>query len=64
VPVVRVSFIEGRAEEQEDKLAAAIDDAMSEIAGSRREGVHVIYEDMAKGNWYNGAKPSARATTT
>lgn len=64
MPVVRVSFIEGRTEEQKDRLAAAIADAMSEIAGSRRDGVHVIYEDVAKGNWYIGGKPTARAKTS
>jgi len=64
MPVVRVSFVEGRTKEQKDKLAAAIADAMSEIAGSRREGVHVIYEDVPKGNWYMGGKLTPRSTTT
>jgi 4-oxalocrotonate tautomerase len=64
MPVVRVSFIEGRSEQQKDRLAEAIADAMHEFAGSRKEGVNVIYEDVAKGNWYIGGKPTARAASS
>jgi 4-oxalocrotonate tautomerase len=56
---VRVTFFAGRTNEQKDRLTAAITDAMSEIAGSYPEGVHVIYEEIRPENWYIGNKPAA-----
>jgi 4-oxalocrotonate tautomerase len=60
MPVVRVSFFEGRTDEQKGKLALAITDAIVEIAGSGREGVNVIYDEVARENWYIGGRPTKK----
>jgi 4-oxalocrotonate tautomerase len=64
MPVVRVSFIEGRSDEQKQRLAEAIADAMARIAGSKREAVNVIFEDVPKRDWYLGGALTARARTS
>ena len=62
MPVVRVSFFEGRSADQKRKIAERITEAMAEIGGSRREGVHVIFEDVPRENWYIGAGAEAAAS--
>jgi 4-oxalocrotonate tautomerase len=61
MPVVRVSFIEGRSDDQKRELAEAITDAMARIAGSKRETVNVIFEDVPKRDWYTGGALTSRA---
>ena len=60
MPIVRVSMFEGRSDEQKERLADAIATAMSEIAGSNRAGVNVLFDDVQSTNWYQGGKPLGR----
>jgi 4-oxalocrotonate tautomerase len=64
MPVVRVTFFRGRTDDQKDRLAVAITDALVEIAGSSRDGVHVIYDEVAKENWYIAGKPTKKAAVS
>ncbi|MBM3572178.1 MAG: 4-oxalocrotonate tautomerase family protein [Alphaproteobacteria bacterium] len=54
MPVVRVSFYEGRSVEKKRQIAEVITDALVRIGGSTRAGVHVIFENVAKENWVIG----------
>jgi 4-oxalocrotonate tautomerase len=54
VPVVRVTFFEGRSDEQKRELAEVITEAMGRIAGSQRDGVNVIFEEVPKSDWFIG----------
>ena len=54
MPVVRVAFYEGRSVEKKRAIAEAITDALVRIGGSKRDGVHVIFENIAKENWVIG----------
>lgn len=54
MPVVRVSFYEGRSKEQKRQIAEAITEALVTIAGSKREGVHVMFENVPKEDWVIG----------
>jgi 4-oxalocrotonate tautomerase len=56
VPIVRVTFYEGRSDEKKQELAEAITDAVNRVAGSRREAIHVIFEEVARKNWYSGGR--------
>ena len=51
------SFYEGRSVEKKRAIAEAITDALVRIGGSKREGVHVIFENIAKENWVIGGAP-------
>lgn len=56
MPIVRVTFYEGRSDEKKQELAEAITDAVNRVAGSRREAIHVIFEEVARKNWYSGGR--------
>lgn len=60
MPIVRVTFYEGRSEDKKRALAEAITEAMGRIAGSKPEAVNVIFEDVAKADWYIGARVTPR----
>jgi 4-oxalocrotonate tautomerase len=57
MPVVRVSMYEGRSQEKKRQIAERITDALVTIGGSKREGVHVIFDNVAKENWVIGGAP-------
>jgi len=56
MPIVRVTILEGRTDEQKEKLAAALTEAMVAEAGARREGVMVLIEDVPPRHWAMGGK--------
>jgi 4-oxalocrotonate tautomerase len=60
MPVVRVSLYEGRSVEKKRRIAEAITEALVSIGGSKREGVHVIFDNVAKENWVIGGAPETR----
>jgi 4-oxalocrotonate tautomerase len=60
MPVVRVSFFEGRSVAQKRQIAEAITDALATIAGSNRKGVHVIFDEVSRDNWVIGGAPETR----
>ena len=57
MPVVRVALYEGRTPEKKREAAEAITDALVRICGSKREGVHVIFENVSKVDWVIGGAP-------
>jgi phenylpyruvate tautomerase PptA (4-oxalocrotonate tautomerase family) len=61
MPIVRVELLPGRDGVQKEFLARAVTDALNEIAGSSREGVHTIFVDVAAGDWAIGPRLAANA---
>lgn len=57
MPVVRVSLYQGRSTKQKREIAEAITDALVRIAGSKREAVNVIFDNIAKDDWVIGGAP-------
>lgn len=57
MPVVRVSFYEGRSPEKKRQIAERITDALVTIGGSKREAVNVIFDNIAKEDWVIGGAP-------
>ena len=55
--VVRVSFYQGRSAKQKLEIAEAITEALVRIAGSKREAVNVIFDNIAKEDWVIGGGP-------
>lgn len=58
MPIVRIAWFEGRAQEAKERVAAGIEELM------RREGAppgltHVLFEDVAPENWATGGKTGA-----
>lgn len=57
MPVVRVSFYEGRSVEKKRRIAQAITEALAEIGGSKPHAVHVIFENIAREDFVIGGAP-------
>ncbi len=60
MPVVRVSFYEGRSTEQKREIAEIITDALVRVAGSKREAVNVLFDNHAREDWVIGGAPEFR----
>ena len=54
MPVVRVAFYEGRPAVKKREIAEAITDARVRVCGSKRAGVHVIFENVKNEDWVIG----------
>ena len=59
MPIVRVELFPGRDAVQKEFLARSIVDAVSEIAGTGREGVHVIFDEVERADWAIGPRLAA-----
>lgn len=56
MPLVDVTWYEGRSPEQKEKLARAVSTAFVEIGGSRPDTVHVIFRDIDPAQWFKSAE--------
>lgn len=54
MPVVQVTLIQGRSEEQKSKAAAAITKALHEHLNSTPDQTFVVFHDVAPSNWAIG----------
>ena len=57
MPVVRVSFYEGRSREQKREIAEAITDALVRVAGSQRDSCNVLFDTFSREDWVIGGAP-------
>jgi 4-oxalocrotonate tautomerase len=64
MPVVRVTFYEGRSVEKKRAIAEAITDALVRIGGSKRDAVNVIFENVAREDWVIGGAPETTESAT
>jgi len=60
MPVVRISFYQGRSVEKKRAIAEAVTDALVHIGGSTRSAVNVIFENVAKEDWVIGGAPETK----
>lgn len=51
MPVITIRLLEGRTLEQKRELTQAISEAVSRIAKTPLEGVHVIFENVPRTDW-------------
>jgi 4-oxalocrotonate tautomerase len=63
MPIVRVQMFPGRSSVMKEFLARAIVDAVADIAGTTREGVHVTFDEVAKEDWAIGPRLTASRET-
>jgi 4-oxalocrotonate tautomerase len=54
MPVITIRLLEGRTQEQKRELTKVISEAVSQIAKTPLDGVHVIFEDVPRTNWGRG----------
>jgi 4-oxalocrotonate tautomerase len=56
VPLVDVTWFEGRSPAQKEELARAICDVFVNIGDARSDTVHVIFRDIDRGQWFKSAQ--------
>jgi 4-oxalocrotonate tautomerase len=54
MPVITISLLEGRTLEQKRELTKVISEAVSRIAQTPLDGVHVIFENVPRTDWGRG----------
>lgn len=54
MPVITIRLLEGRTQDQRRELAKVISEAVSRIANTPLDGVHVIFEDIPRDCWGRG----------
>lgn len=54
MPVVTIQLLEGRTLDQKRELTKVISEAVSQIANTPLDGVHVIFEDVSRADWGRG----------
>jgi 4-oxalocrotonate tautomerase len=65
MPIVHIELFPGRTDVQKEFIARRVIDALAEIAGCTREGVHVIFDEVQPASWAIGprltsARPRSR----
>lgn len=56
MPVVRVSWFEGKDHDQKQKVAAEITDSIVRNTGTDAKYIYVIFDDVAKSDWAGEGK--------
>ena len=51
MPNITIQWYAGRTEQQRRELVAAITDAMVQIGKTTPDQVHIVFQDIEKGNW-------------
>ena len=54
MPVITIQLLEGRSLDQKRELAKVVSEAVSRIAKTPLEGVHVIFENVPRTDWGRG----------
>jgi len=54
MPVITIRLLEGRSQEQKRELTQVISEAVSRIAKTPLEHVHVIFENVPRTDWGRG----------
>lgn len=54
MPFVTVSLFAGRTREQKENVAKAITEAFVQHAGSKKDEVQIVFQDVERGDWARG----------
>ena len=57
MPIVTISLFPGRSDEQKSEFAKAVTKAATEILKAKDNHVIVVFQESAKENWFQAAKP-------
>lgn len=60
MPLVRISMLRGRTQQQKEDLAASIAQAMVEIAKADPSTIEVLYDEYEPGDWIKFGPNGAR----
>ena len=63
MPMLRVTWLEGRTEDQKEQIASAIVDVMAEVGNAFRDRVDVLFEDIPLEQWSTGGIFASKSTS-
>lgn len=63
MPVVRVSWFEGKSHAQKEKVAAEITESIARNTGTDPSYVYLIFEDVKPSDWAGAGKLFGEAAT-
>ncbi|MGB8602546.1 MAG: tautomerase family protein [Rhizomicrobium sp.] len=64
MPVVRVSWFEGKSAAEKKAVAAEITECIVRNTGTDAKYIYVIFDDVAPSNWAGGGKLYGEETPT
>lgn len=64
MPVVRVSWFEGKDHQQKEKVAAEITESIVRHTATDPNYIYVIFEDVKTSDWSGGGKLYGMASST
>ena len=56
MPVVTVEWLEGRSQEQKQRLTEALTSAFAEVAHVPKEQVWIVFRDVKRSDWAMGGR--------
>lgn len=56
MPIVTINLLEGRTKEQKAGMIRDVTEAIVKNTGAKTENVHIIVNDMEKGNYGSGGE--------
>ncbi|MBO0427688.1 4-oxalocrotonate tautomerase [Vagococcus fluvialis] len=56
MPIVHIELLEGRTQEQKNEMVKEVTEAIVKTTGANRDAVHIVINDMEKGNYAVGGK--------
>jgi 4-oxalocrotonate tautomerase len=57
VPFVNIRILEGHSPQRKDEIARRVTEAISEVAELPKAAVWVVFEDVARADWYVAGDP-------
>ena len=61
MPFVNIRILEGHTQQRKDEIARRVTEAISEVAALPEAAVWVVFEDVARTDWYAAGAPVAKA---
>jgi 4-oxalocrotonate tautomerase len=56
MPMVQITMLQGRTADQKRKIARRITDVLVEEAGTRREGIVIVFHEVSKESYASGGE--------
>jgi len=60
VPFVNIRILEGHSPQRKDEIARRVTEAISEVAELPKAAVWVVFEDVARADWYVAGDPMTK----
>ena len=60
MPFVNIRILEGHSTQRKDEIARRVTEAISEVTELPKSAVWVVFEDVARADWYVAGDPCTK----